>query len=741
MGSEYTKLLMPDRFRFEEFELDLSAYELRKGAESVRLERIPFELLSLLVERRGQLVGREEIIERIWGKDVFHDTEHGINTAVRKIRQALHDDPGAPRFVVTVPAKGYRFVAPVEKMEPEFGARPTVAENGYQTTAVAGRTFQTAAKVAFPSDDQLRVWTKNVRKRGWAVAAALLLLSGAARIWRTTSRSPTVINAVRLTNDGMAKNAYNLPVTDGARLYFIEGASWTGPWIVQVPVAGGETTRIATAIPKVLAICAISPDRSELLVGSGDVSARTHGTAELWVQPLPAGTPHRIGNIYASDATWTPDGRHILSAAVGTITVANKDGSDPRQLANVPGWVRGLRFSPDGQRIRFSVFRLPFPDFSSIWEMESNGENIHQVFAERKELPYQCCGNWSPNGDYYYFLGGRGSDQAIWVVSELRSILSRTATSPLHLISGPLRFNSPVPSSDGKRLFVVGEEPRVELLRYDLRSRRFDSYLQGLSAGPFDFSPDRSWITYVSYPDMTLWRARADGTDKMQLTFPPVRAYEPRWSPNGSKIVFLDVQFYRPWRIGMVSPTGGNPELIMHASESEGQADPTWMPDGKSIVFSKFKATGKGTGTLGIYRLDLSSGKVDLIPDSDALFSPRISHDGRYIAAITNDQTKLMLFDSKTNNWSPIMESKWLGYNEWSHDGEYIYFREKSGPVGELDRVRISDRVLEHVSSLNDFPQVVETFAGWIGLTPDDAPVLIRDRSIQEIYALDLSFH
>src|SRR5271170_5257083 len=115
-------------FRFDEFELDRSAYELRRSGQSLRVERIPYELLSLLVERRGQLVTREEIIDRIWGKDVFHDTEHGINTAVRKIRQALHDDPDDPRFVLTVPAKGYRFVASVEKVEPTVTAVTGTAE-------------------------------------------------------------------------------------------------------------------------------------------------------------------------------------------------------------------------------------------------------------------------------------------------------------------------------------------------------------------------------------------------------------------------------------------------------------------------------------------------------------------------------------------------------------------------------------------------------------------------------------
>ena len=98
---------------FADFELDRTAYELRRNGRAVRLQRIPLDLLFLLVERRGQLVTREEIIERIWGKEVFLDTESSINTAVRKLRQALRDQSGAKRFIATVPAKGYRFTAAV----------------------------------------------------------------------------------------------------------------------------------------------------------------------------------------------------------------------------------------------------------------------------------------------------------------------------------------------------------------------------------------------------------------------------------------------------------------------------------------------------------------------------------------------------------------------------------------------------------------------------------------------------
>src|SRR5947209_208349 len=102
----------------EEIELDLRAYELRRSGRALKLERIPMELLLLLVEQRGQLVGRDQIIERVWGKGVFVDADNSINAAIRKIRQALKDDPERPRFIQTITGKGYRFIAPVVEPSP-----------------------------------------------------------------------------------------------------------------------------------------------------------------------------------------------------------------------------------------------------------------------------------------------------------------------------------------------------------------------------------------------------------------------------------------------------------------------------------------------------------------------------------------------------------------------------------------------------------------------------------------------
>src|SRR6202047_2839579 len=97
----------------DDLELDQRAYELRRAGRPLKLERIPMELLLLLLERRGQLVTREHIIERIWGKDVFLDADSSINSAIRKIRLVLKDDPEQPRFLQTVTGRGYRFIATV----------------------------------------------------------------------------------------------------------------------------------------------------------------------------------------------------------------------------------------------------------------------------------------------------------------------------------------------------------------------------------------------------------------------------------------------------------------------------------------------------------------------------------------------------------------------------------------------------------------------------------------------------
>ena len=713
----------PELYEFGSFRLEPAERKLTRGNKVVVLTPKAFDTLVLLVRNSGHLLEKDALLRMLW-PDSFVE-EGNLSNNIFVLRKALGEDPP---YIETVPKRGYRFVGAVRQLPnavPISSEKPTDGKSEFANEVSTGRRSSTG---------------KTALRRGVIAGVAGLLLACVA-VWRIQPRPPTVTSVARITNDGRAKIPLHSFVTDGVRLYFIEGTPWTtGSGIAQVSATGGETTWMTSSIQQPAVIFGISPDRSELLVAnlaaSGeDLTGWSYASAELWVQPLPAGAAHRVGNFFASAASWTPDGMHIVYAVAQTIMIANKDGSEPHPLAKVSGVVQLLRYSPDGRRIRFTLTQ-PIAESKSLWEMDTNGKNVHPLFPDWKGSAKQCCGNWSPDGSYYSFQAMRGSTQAIWVMPKRRSIFHRPANGAWPLTSGPLQFSDPVPSEDGKRLFVIGEEPRVELFHYDLKTQRFDPYLPGLSAGPVDFSPDRKWMAYVSYPDMNLWRSRVDGTDKMQLTFPPVRAYGPRWSPDGSKIVFVDAQSSHSWKIRLLSSSGGSPESLLKEDGNEAEQDPTWTPDGRSIVFARSERNEH----FAIYRLDFNTGKVSPIPDSEGLFSPRVSPNGRYICALAYPGTKLRLFDTGTNHWSTLVEEEQLAFNEWSHDGKYVYMRRRGGGGGELVRVSIRDRELEHVVSLKNFPQLGDIFAAWIGLSADDSPLLMRDRSVQEIYALELRF-
>jgi Tol biopolymer transport system component len=300
------------------------------------------------------------------------------------------------------------------------------------------------------------------------------------------------------------------------------------------------------------------------------------------------------------------------------------------------------------------------------------------------------------------------------------------------LTFGPLNFRAPVPSADGRRLYAVGELRRGELVRYDKRMEQWVSYLSGMSAQLVNFSKDGEWITYVSYPDGNLWRSRVDGSQRMQLSFPPMRIHGPRWSPDGQRIAYIASLPGKPWKVYLVSADGGAPRQL--TPEERAERDPNWSPDGGTLGFAIGADATADKRTINL--LDLRTGQVSQLPGSEGKFSPRWSPDGRYMAALSSDSQKLLLFDFTTKQWTELA-SMGITYPQWSRDGKYIYFA--SGPF--VLRIRINDRKIEQWASRKDIRIAPSAFVRWMGLAPDDSPMMLRDVGAQDIYALEWQAH
>jgi dipeptidyl aminopeptidase/acylaminoacyl peptidase len=282
-------------------------------------------------------------------------------------------------------------------------------------------------------------------------------------------------------------------------------------------------------------------------------------------------------------------------------------------------------------------------------------------------------------------------------------------------------------------------QQRAELVKYDSRTREFVPFLGGISAGDVDFSRDGTWVTYVRYPDDSLWRSRLDGSERLQLTYSPMRTGVPHWSPDGLQIAFSGITPGKPWKIFLISKDGGTPTAVTTDEDAQ-EADPAWSPDGKSLVFGHGGPPSTAEHTF-IEVFDTQSHRTSQLPGSQGVFASRWSPDGRYIAGLSNDSVKLLLLDLRTHQLRELAHGTNIGYLAWSADSRYIYFDTLFEQNPAYDRVRIADGKLERIVDLKQIRTFSSQFGGlgsWTGLAPGDIPLFVRDTSAQEIYALDL---
>jgi Tol biopolymer transport system component len=445
------------------------------------------------------------------------------------------------------------------------------------------------------------------------------------------------------------------------------------------------------------------------------------------------------------DAAWSPDPECIAYSQGNDLYIASSSGSDSRKIATLSGMVRAIRWSPDGRSLRFLLDNRSTRK-RSFWEISTDGGGLHELLPEWEGRLRDSGLSSTQDGKYLFFAGSQNGRTDLWSARQSLSLWSRSRIRPTRLTFGPLEFDYAVPSTDGKHLFSIGSQLRAELARLDVTTKQFRPYLPGIPANALDFSRDGQWIAYTTYPDLTLWRSKIDGSERLQLSYAPLRApHHPAWSPDGKSIVFTAIGSANHWGVYIVSAGGGDPRLLSAPDQVDAEA--SWSPDGTTVIFSGLPwADVDAKKATAIRLLELKTNQRSILPGSEGFWEPRWSPNGRFVVAITADAKKVMIYDFKSREWGELVAMPNVNNAVlnavlnavWSRDSRQVYFDSFEAGEPAIYRVDLATHRVTQLVTLRDFRRTF-LVSPTMTLTPDDSPVLLRDTGIEEIYALDLA--
>jgi Tol biopolymer transport system component len=602
------------------------------------------------------------------------------------------------------------------------GATPAAGDSGKWSTPQCAETSSAAALNALPSSPSPR--PRSRRSLLVSLVGGGMLIALAAAAWvRVLPPEPKLLGLEQLTNDGFEKHAD--VVTDGARVYFREYTP-TGCVVAEIPSTGGNPVAIARVDGDSF-IQDISPDRSELLLIEG--ARLKPGFA--WILPVLGGPSRRLGTIQAFSAAWSPDGVSLAYTTDDGLYLCDANGTNARRIVALAGKPEGVRWSPDGQRL--CLRRRSFKE-ATLWEVGRDGKGLRRLVSDL-DMPFEepsCF--WTPNGKYLILPGSYAGREAPWALRVSIGLLNRTA-QVTRLGPAGVDLCPAAMSPDSSRLYCVGStRVREEIERFDVRSKQFVPYLAEVPASQLDFTRNGQWVAFVD-DHRRLWKCRSGGAEKVQLTLPPLEVQMPRWSPDGERIAFMGRDPGQPFKVRVISADGGSHGPLTSSDASEGA--PTWSPDGSRLAFGELVSPAdKGPGPLVIHVFDLKEHRLSDVPGSEGLWTARWSPAGRHIAALTQDSRSLMIFDFTTGEWSKLLTLGQIWDIHWSRTGSSIFLTDVPPEGGlALFQVRIPGHQPERLTGLG-----WESSTGWLGLAPDDSPLIARSVNGGEVYALDCRF-
>lgn len=715
--------------RFGLYEADLDAGTLKRHGIPIRLQEQPFRILSFLLEKPGEIITRDELRARLWSEGTFVEFDGSLNTALMKLRAVLNDDPENPRFVETVPKKGYRFIAPVQMQE---SAVQQVSVEVVPLPVVAPETVSEGAEKSADRTEKEpgRQWPAKL----WLIPLATLMIAVVVAWSYWPVAQPRVTRVTQLTHSGRVAPGTQV-VSDGTRLYFVsrEGGQRA---LMATSIYGGSVEKLASPFENTT-IFDLSPDRTQLLIGPFQYQGEQ---IALWIWPAHGGVPHRLGEVTANDAAWSPVGNLIAYTQDDGLFVVRSDGSSSRKLSKFAGLPHSPVWSGDGSKVRFTLSDAN-KSTDELWEIRADGTGLRRIFPAKTHQTHDATGAWNNNQRYFLFTTGADSRleevldsvSNVWAARESWSLLARKR-QPVQLTEGPISFRGLAAAGDSDRFFALGSHPEFQLMRIDTRMTRTEVVLPDAGASDVDVTPDGEWLVYSLRESGALWKSRRNGKERIELTAASPGALAPQWSPDEKEILFTAFFLDRRPQLYVVPSEGGTPRaLLPENSGSSGSGD--WSSDGKRILFDYVDGNQSE-----VRILQRDSGKVDTLPSSEYLTQPRWSPDGKRIAAINSRTGDILVYTLDSRKWQIVSEATSPQGMRWSADSNFVYYQETADPEQSVFRVRLGHALPEKVFGFGDFLGSMASQCRLTGVAPDGSIYATVDRGGTDIYALDVRF-
>lgn len=677
----------PSSYQFGPFYLDLQDQRLLRDGRTVRLTPKVFAVLRVLVESRGHLVTKEELLKRVW-PDSFVE-EGALNRAVSVLRKALDDNASGPKYIETVPKRGYRFVGSATPSGEMPAPRPPRTSRG---RAIAAATVLALTLV-------ITAWLNWPRPAG-AGAGAPALPAPVHRQVTFTGRegAPTVS-------------------PDGRRIAYISNDKPEKKLFVQ-DVAGGRPVEIFGA-PE-LNYLRWAPDGQELLVW-----ARGANRNGIYVVSQLGGTPRLIATGMVFLSCWSPDGSTIAAAGAmdHKIRFFDRRGQEQRSLTlEGDHWsIWDLDWSARNDRLLFvSSDRQGRYEIGTI---RPDGSDQQKILSSQTEIPST---RWVPDANAVYYLQRVNQTMSLFrIPADPATGVPPGSGSPVLTGLETDRFFA---FSNNARRLVYARAPYHSNLRMlDVTTGRMTELTQGTSLIERPrVSPDGASVVFnVGHdPRTNLYTLPIAGGTPKQLTFFNALTVAGAWSADGQQIAFASTQGGRA-RVWTMAATGA-PMRPLSAGELSDNLDVTWGP-GQRILY-------QGAGNQSYYELDPdTSSERSLTKDgaSGWMFAPVYSPQADRIAVMWNrpptrgiwvidsgHRSEKLLYPSSTRSVRPI---------GWSRDGAWIYvvegkiglFRGATSFVGET----MTDVSIVRIASNGDGVETIASLPGdeigSVTMTPD----------------------